>query len=256
LAAEIKKGGGSLAAAEALLLGSNHISSKHRSILDPLQHQSKAMAKFRENELSGVRQQFFNGELPHPVLQAPVHSQKQNLSPTTPEERFYGIESRLRRVIVKACENSYAASQVVNRFEDYLIRLHSGQDDSAAREESLDLLLESPTVTSCRPGNTDESAASSVTATFLFDADSSTGGFHRLLLHGVCQYHGLTAVSSTRTVNSKKARVLTASGILKGSQDDIGLVDLITQRQNRSDNSHVMEDRLEKETRKLATLKV
>ena len=35
---------------------------------------------------------------------------------------------------------------------------------------------------------------------FCFDNDSSTGGFHRLLLHAVAPYHGLVAVSKTASL--------------------------------------------------------
>ena len=74
-------------------------------------------------------------------------------------------------------------------------------------------------------------------ARFLFDADSPNGGFHRLLLHGVCQFHCLHATSSTTEINimvndsnvRKRARVLTATGTLSGA--DVRLVDFITQRQ-------------------------
>ncbi|KAG7362837.1 hypothetical protein IV203_026197 [Nitzschia inconspicua] len=276
LAAEINKGGGSLAAAEALLLGSSH-ASKQRSILDPQQHQSKAMEKFRQDDLARVRQQFFNGELPNQLLllQQPAVSKRDDISVMTPEERFHRIESRLRRVVVKACENSYAASQVVTIFENYLIGVHTGRDDIVrSHEEWLELLLEPPTVTR-RPRKTNNRAESDndndddqseLITRFLFDADSSTSGFHRLLLHGVCQFHGLKAVSSTMTVTvqddkTKKARVLTATGVLAGTKDNnnIGLVDFITKRQSGGigeGSGTEDQDLSEKETCKLATLQV
>lgn len=258
-----------MAAAEALLLGSTNVSSKHRSILDPQQHQSKAMRKFREEDLSGVRQQFFNGELPNSLQQMPLpvkHASKDQ-SLLTPEERLYRIESRLRRVVVKACENSYAASQVVNILEEYLIRVHQGKEDTRTRKEWLELLLEPPTLSSRRLTRKNENGndeGHELITRFLFDADSSTGGFHRLLLHGVCQFHGLTAISSTmraslddnnKAEGTKKARVLTASGVLSGA--NVGLVDLITKRQSDEKSSSIATGNLlEKETRKLAELHV
>ncbi|KAL3906347.1 MAG: hypothetical protein SGARI_004043, partial [Bacillariaceae sp.] len=210
LAAEISNGRSSLAAAEALLLGSAN-ASKHRSILDPSEHESKAITQFREDQsLQTVRQQFADGELPNRLqpAAAPPSRGGRDLDPSlwTPEERFCRIEGRLRRILVKACENSYAASQVVNILEDYLIRMHAGKMDKRSHEEWLDLLLEPPTVASrrLRRSKNDYDDAKEkreeLTARFLFDADSSTGGFHRLLLHGVCQFHGLTAASSTTQV--------------------------------------------------------
>mmetsp|Transcript_6190 Transcript_6190/g.13943 ORF Transcript_6190/g.13943 Transcript_6190/m.13943 type:complete len:85 (+) Transcript_6190:52-306(+) len=49
---------------------------------------------------------------------------------------------------------------------------------------------------------------------FYFDTTSSQGGFHRVLLHAVCQFHGFHAVSNTTRVGGKSARVLTVTGIL------------------------------------------
>mmetsp|Transcript_12103 Transcript_12103/g.22502 ORF Transcript_12103/g.22502 Transcript_12103/m.22502 type:complete len:465 (+) Transcript_12103:74-1468(+) len=244
LAAEISSGRGSAAAAEALLRGSAN-ASKHRSILDPQQHESKAMTQFREDEtLSAVRQQFFEGELPNRVPQ-PVSNHNnssftpEDISSLTPLQRFHRIEGRLRRILTKACENSYAASKVVNILEDYLVRVHAGKKDKHTREEWLELLLEPPTVTSPRlkkSKDQENDTKATLIARFLFDADSDTGGFHRLLLHGICQFHGLHAASSTMQVvvhnnETKKARVLTATGTLYG--ENVRLVDFIMDRQRQ-----------------------
>ena len=65
LAAEISSHKGSLAAAEALLLGSAN-AAKHRSVYDPKQHVSKSMTQFREDQsLNQIRQQLFDCELPN-----------------------------------------------------------------------------------------------------------------------------------------------------------------------------------------------
>jgi hypothetical protein len=326
LAAEIKEGG-NLAAAKALMMGSsssssnnnNNISSSstYRSILDIQQHQSKAMTTFRQDNLAHVREQFFNGELPNPiqVLLLPSSSSSSSSSRNnnnysnenyqktksliyTPQERFYHIDSRLRRVIVKACQNSYAASKVINILEDYLIAIHTGKEDTRTLTEWLELLLEPPTVISRRrrrhrhpPHNnnknqTDQSKEDNVgseeeeeevVTRFLFDADSSTGGFHRLLLHGVCQYHGLRAVSSTtmvsvvdnnndnnnddgnnnRNVNvQKKARVLTSTGVLLCAGTHVGLVDFVTNQQGgeATTTNTTWDHGLENETCHLAAL--
>jgi hypothetical protein len=246
-------------------------------VYDPKQHESKSMTQFREDEsLHQIRQQFFDGELPNNTLSSSGGRQQQQqqqlkeFALLSPLERFYRIDNRLRRIVVKACENSYAASKVVNTLEEYLIRVHAGKTDKRTREEWLEFLLEPPTVTTPRRKKhnhddviDDESKKSvSLVARFLFDADSPTGGFHRLLLHGLCQFHGLSAASSTMTVvvqgndEVKKARVLTATGTFYGS--DVHLVDFITSRQNNTDG--IIKKSLEKEeattTTALATLKV
>eukprot|EP00536_Pseudo-nitzschia_multiseries_P007598 jgi/Psemu1/305052/fgenesh1_kg.180_\ len=177
------------------------------------------MKQFREDgSLRLVREQFFEGSLPGTASSS---SSKRKVvtdhNLLTPVERFHRIEARLRRIVVKACENSYAASKVVNTLEDFLVRVyHNGEEDRSSREEWQEFLLDAPTVTTSprhREQDSEEAedegedatnnrAGARRTTTFLFDADSSTGGFHRLLLHGVCQFHCLNATSSTMSTMS------------------------------------------------------
>mmetsp|Transcript_8366 Transcript_8366/g.19278 ORF Transcript_8366/g.19278 Transcript_8366/m.19278 type:complete len:465 (+) Transcript_8366:122-1516(+) len=258
LAAELSAGKGSASAVEALLKGSAE-ASKHRSVFDPQQHESKAMKQFREDDsLSLVREKFFEGSLPCDGIHSSTASSKRKVVTDkdllTPLERFHLIENRLRRIVVKACENSYAASKVVNTLEEFLIRVHNGEKDETPRNEWKEFLLEAPTVTAKTTGtNTNGkkqqqdnhgkqtieasrgSSGTRVIIKFLFDSDSSTGGFHRLLLHGVCQFHCLHAASSTTRVEGKKARVLTATGTFSGA--NVRLVDFITERQEQRNNS-------------------
>lgn len=246
LAAELSAGGGGgAAAARALLLGSA-AASKHRSIMDPSQHQSKAMTQFREDDaLGSVRRQFFEGELPNPVThptRPSTFTGRDDFSSLTPLERFHSIDGRLRRILVKACVNSYAATKVVRTLEEFLVRAHSGREGAPKpKGEWQEFLLEPPTATSHRGRGGDVSVGSGGSShpwstRFLFDADSATGGFHRLLLRGVCQFHGLRAASSTMDVmvgtETKKARVLAATGSLSRSASRIVcLVDFISNRE-------------------------
>jgi len=247
LAAELSTTKGSAAAVEALLKGSAEV-SKHRSILDHRQHESKAMKKFREDDsLVSVREQFFEGALPCDIHSASSSSSKRKVvsdnNCLTPLERFYRIEARLRRIVVKACENSYAASKVVTTLEEFLVRVYNGESTERSNNELRGILLDVPTVTTCksvRNDNQQQHATNSSSASgddkltikFFFDADSPTGGFHRLLLHAVCQFHCLRAVSSTTRILAKNSRVLTATGGFVGA--DVGLVDFITERQKSS----------------------
>jgi hypothetical protein len=186
------------------------------------------MTKFREDDaMDSLRQKFFEGELPNPFhsTKSPTTSTINDFSTLTPVDRFHQIDGRLRRILVKACVNSYAATKVVNTLEEFLIRAHSGETDNITRGEWLEFLLEPPTaITRDRQCSSDVTSSSSSTSSeswitqYLFDADTSTGGFHRLLLHGVCQFHGLRPTTSSMHVmigtETKKARVLTASGSL------------------------------------------
>jgi hypothetical protein len=258
----LSTGKGSASAVEALLKGSAE-ASKHRSILDYRQHESKAMKKFREDDsLRLVREQFFDGSLPVDTSSASTTSKRKvvvDSNELTPLERFHGIETRLRRIVVKASENSYAASKVVNILEEFLIQIYSGEKDGRSTEEWQEILLDAPTVTAARCStnqskygpqhnqgmeetNSPGIVPDRLIIKFLFDADSATGGFHRLLLHGVCQFHCLRATSSTTRINGKKARVLTATGSFSGA--DVRLVEFITQRQKRSSPSNDTEGSL------------
>ena len=235
LAAELSVGKGSASAVEALLKGSAE-ASKHRSILDSKQHESKAMKKFREDSsLKIVREQFFEGSLPCDIHSSSSSSKRKvvlDSNQLTPLERFHRIETRLRRIVVKACENSYAASKVVNTLENFLVQVYNGEEDTCSAEEWKEILLDVPVVTTQKKKNEETGKV----IKFFFDADSSTGGFHRLLLHGVCQFHSLRATSSTTRINGKKARALIATGDFSGG--DVHLVDFVTERQKNASNNH------------------
>jgi len=273
LAAELSNHKGSASAVEALLSGAAN-ASEHRSILDPREHESKAMKQFREDKsLNLVREKFFEGSLPcDPYSSSSFKKFAVDTASLTPLERFHRIESRLRRIVVKACENSYAASKVVNALEDFLVRAYNGEKDERSQEEWKEFLLDSPIVTEqrCEMQSIDHQDRKSkcnnrrLIINFLFDADSTTGGFHRLLLHGICQFHCLRATSSSTRIKisskdcnaTKKARILTATGTLLGA--DVRLVEFITERQNRFGGSSgsFSQIQLELTTNKLSKLKV
>jgi hypothetical protein len=168
---------------------------------------------------------------------------------------------------VKACENSFPASKVVETFERFMVRAYNNNNGEekdktttpVEKEAWEGILLEPPTVT--HRTNDD-----SYVVRFLFDGECPNGGFHRLLLHGLCQFHGLRATSSTMEVKvgneqpTSMARLLTAAGTLSGP--DVRLVDYIMQRKQQSEASTSTEvlaaAKVEMETNivQLAALKV
>jgi len=248
LAAEMNSSREGKAAAKMLMLGAAD-ATKYRSVLDPDVHKSKAMTKFMtDKKLEGVRDQFYSGGM---ALQPKLSRDQKPKSrgPLTPEQMLNRIEARLRRVVVKACENSFPASKVVDTLENFVIRAYKGKSDKTPREAWNGILLEPPTVTHRKRDDT-------YVTRFLFDGEASNVGFHRLLLHGLCQFHGLRATSSTMEVvignRPTKARLLTATGNLSGP--DVKLVEYIMKR-NGSDQSEFL-TRMEIETGKLAALKV
>ena len=233
------------------------------------------MKQFREDKsLDLVREKFFDGSLPcDPYSSSSRRIVVVDIPSLTPLERFHRIESRIRRIVVKACENSYAASKVVNTLEDFLIRIYNGEKDERSQEDWNEFLLGSPIVTErrCSMKNKDQDEDSTcnprrLIIKFLFDAESATGGFHRLLLHGICQFYCLSATSSSTRINmptkkdgnvAKKARVLTATGTLSGV--DVRLVEFITERQrSRSAGNSESSDQIQLDltTNKLSELKV
>ena len=235
-----------------------------------------------KNSIRIQKQRFFDGELPeHPYISsgrkksAPPPSSLKSPSLLTPLERYHRIEPRLRNILVKACVNSFAASKVVTTMQGFLIcdayKCSSGgdmktklsYDGKMTRQQWSEMgLLEPPTVTE-KPSS--DSIASkdddlqeadvkiskdppTLVIRFLFDADSSTGSFHRLLLNAVCQFHGLKTAPSTMKVTiqdgeesssgqsslvTKQARALTASGQLIGGQCDFTLVDFVVAQQEQ-----------------------
>ena len=167
-----------------------------------------------------LRDKYFEGELP--VLEQPRCSGPTIPIQWTPELMLNRIDSRLRRVVVKAGTNSQPAFLVMKRLEDHVVRAFAG--DGMSQEEDLtDLLLAVPTFRTL----TD----SIHTCQFLFHPDSPTGGFHRLLLHAICQFHGLRV--SSRTVDTeigehRQARALTVTGGIS-NHDTFRLVDCLVE---------------------------
>lgn len=230
LAAEINSGNKGGRAAQALLVGQAH-AEQFRSICDPEDHRSKAMTRLREDQtLRDVRDKFFEGELTvHPKCHEMQHGAPQRLEATTPEQMLLRIEARLRRVVIKACENSVPASNVVSQVEAFLLRAHRGKKVANDTDWWKDLFMEAPSITHRQRDNT-------YFTRYLFAGDSPNGGFHRLLLHGLCQFHGLKASSSTMEVaidDTKpplQARVLVATGTIAEATKKVRMVDHIMQR--------------------------
>jgi hypothetical protein len=151
----------------------------------------------QDDEMKHARNQFFEGEGPQPFPSRPVGSGNiKKTTSLTAGDMMNRMDPRLRRLVVRACHNSYAAAKVLGLFEEFVVA--SFVSGNRKKSESLvktilegwwhDLLIECPSV-SQRKDN------SRYTAQFFFDPTSSTGGFHRLLLQAICQFHGLHTIS-------------------------------------------------------------
>lgn len=174
--------------------------------------------------MKDAREQFFEGYGPmtnHDTGRLNVKSSKKNDVAFSGDDMLNRIEPRLRRLLIRACHNSYAAAKVVEFFESFIILSFSNVRSVSLKDGWwMDLLLECPTLTHRNDNHRS-------TAQFFFHPTLPTAGFHRLLLHAVCQFHGLNVVSRTEehyecvwhngdTTNG--ARVLKATGnVLKGT---------------------------------------
>ena len=169
-----------------------------------------------DSEMKDAREQFFEGHGPVHNDSPPKWKSSRNVRALNGDDMLHRIDPRLRRLVVRACHNSYAAAKVVELFESFVVQSFTNDKKSTLLTDCWwsDLLLEYPTINhrrdSCRS-----------TAQFFFHPTLPTGGFHRLLLHAVCQFHGLNVVSRTEenyeciwgngeTTNG--TRVLTATG--------------------------------------------
>jgi hypothetical protein len=161
----------------------------------------------RGEQFKGIRDSFFDGE---PIPTRSSSHKEPKIRHLSGLEMLHRIDTRLRRVIVRACANSVPATTVVERFEKFVFEVFAHKESQSV--VCFDgILLEPPTI-STKPGN-----SSVVTCQFYFDPESSPGGFHRLLFHAVCQFHGLDAVSSMVAIQINEhssARVLIVSGCI------------------------------------------
>lgn len=159
----------------------------------------------QDETLKGVRDKFFAGELP--ASTATSHRRRRHDDTAaaagkklTPQQKLFRVDARLRRVVTRACRNSQPAAMVVKTLETFLLATYGdGRGTAPAGHWWTTLLSHAPAVSSA--ASDDRVVRRKVR--FLFDATSPTGGFHRLLLHAVCQYHGLTAVSQMITTTDE-----------------------------------------------------
>lgn len=161
----------------------------------------------KDDKLYVVREKFCDGELPisnQVIMRVREKPRPEKLSA---QEKLYSVDARLRRVVAKACRNSQPAAMVVKTFESFVRATYSHKKQGRKGPVGhwwCTLLTEEPTVTKRLDGK--------ITVQFLFDANSPTGGFHRLLLHAICQYHGLQVLSKVVNIEEKSNRALIATG--------------------------------------------
>ncbi|GKZ00074.1 hypothetical protein MPSEU_000960800 [Mayamaea pseudoterrestris] len=154
-----------------------------------------------------LRDRFLDGEMP--MVDVPRSSKSlESTNELSARIMIDRIDPRLKRVVFRAGSNSQPALLVMKRLEKFVVRVFAGalslEDDRLA-----DLLLAPPSV--------HELESSRYRCQFLFHAELPSGGFHRLLLQAICQFHGLQVVSKTMDVrigSESQAIALTVTGLI------------------------------------------
>jgi hypothetical protein len=184
----------------------------YKEIYDPQESESQVFRLFvSESKYQGLRDRFLDGEMPEAEES---QSRPEMPAPLTASRMLHRIDPRLRRVVLKAGTNSQPAFLVIKRFEDFVVRAFVANEEASIWDRELfeDLLLEAPTLTAKASDR-----GLRRTCQFYFHPDSATGGFHRLLLHAICQFHGFHAASKLSDVRIRehtKARALIVTGTL------------------------------------------
>jgi hypothetical protein len=194
----------------------------YKDIYDPKERESQVFNKFMtESKYQVARQRFLDGEIlvaDDQKRQSRHSNVEKELTPTT---MLHRIDARLRRVVMKAAANSQPAFLVLKRFEDTVVRAFAGEGPMES-DMFLDLLLEPPLVFPHSDGLYNYK--------FYFHAESPTGGFHRLLLHAICQFHGLHVTSKTADVqigDETRARLLNVTGAIDPTANAFRLINCI-----------------------------
>lgn len=196
-------------------------------------------------QMISIRNKFFEGEIGY--IGPSSHTRTQNTVQridATPRKMLEGVPERLRDVVVRACSTSQATVKVLDAYEEFLVQSFGERETSPASMDNIisGHLLEPPTVTQTKSGST--------VARFCFDSESSAGGFHRLLLHAVCNFHSLHAASTTVDSESRDSvRLLTVTGTILGPH--VRLSQVI-----QSNNNHAICTNVAQLTSSLSTLRV
>lgn len=183
------------------------------------------------------------------------------------EQMFQHLDARIRSIVVRAvsvvsASSTPYATRLLDAFEDVLVHRKMSLDDS---RKMVDEVLARPlvigdgdiaggggggvdadAVNNCRNKKANKgdkknkkkkgNKVGSMAYRFHFDVNPpptiqggnrDNTGFHRLLLHSVCQFHGMVTTSSTTTFTCKQSekktteRVLTVTGMCRGREHRI-----------------------------------
>lgn len=160
------------------------------------------------------------------------------------------VNKRLLNVVMRACKSSGFTRKVVEAFEQLLVQNMAGVDDTTSSKSMKDddiwekVTVQKPFITK-KGAITD--THSGVIIRLLFSEGESKGAFNRLLLHAVCQFHGLDTESNT---TAKGYRMLIVTGLCKGCHlkfldyvpFDDGMKTHVTSKSNAKGSANILAD--------------
>lgn len=187
-------------------------------------HPSQVKLKLDPEDVVRIRERFVDGEVGVGDQDKAMTQSAKDRMKRRQEELFkdghrmmkVNVSERLMNIVVRACKSSGFTRNVVDAFERLLVNnmsngngdgdITSSLDDDADGDIWNKIVVQKPFIT--------RKEKSGVMIRMLFNEGERKGAFNRLLLHAVCQFHGLDTCSST---TSKGYRMLTITGLCQGS---------------------------------------
>jgi len=219
---------------------------------------------YSQERISNARERFLRGEIAVDNNHCNNHTKRDLKSFRDGKSMLRKMEKRLRRVVERACRNSDFSKEVLIEFEWVLSKflLHDTEEKDRNDDEEEDkeqtksvldqVLIRKPLLTRTKSTNRNNNKM----LRFLFrqssDDDENNNNnatmqpnpsFNRLLLHALCQFHGLESTSST-TANGR--RLLTVTGKFMG--DGIRLVDFLNVDEEEEEKDDIMESLINAKT--------
>lgn len=219
-----------------LEMGRKALQEKRRFLSDP-GHVARVRERFLEGEVSTMD----NDSDGRKEARLEIH--KQHVFQNGHAMIHYNVNKRLLNIVTRTCRMPGFSRNVVDAFESVLVENMSvdnmpnkhGVKTSRSSQQQQDcnqvwdqVLVQKPFVTTRKKIvleqdiDTTNNDKSTVMVRMIFSEDGSKAAFHRLLLHAVCQFHGLEVSTS---VTSKGHKMLTVTGVCK--RHDLRFLDFV-----------------------------
>lgn len=217
------------------------LKDRARFLSDP-EHLARVRDRFLEGESGAVSSGGGCGSSPSAAAVARQKRWQEELFQNGAWMVKWNVDKRLVSIVTRTCRGPGFTQKVVDAFEHVLVKNMSvnttgsgGDGGTNTKEDGRGIppnfddvwekvLVQKPfvtrkvvkhsTPTSSSNQESEKIGVTTVRMIFSDEEDGSRAAFHRLLLHAVCQFHGLEASSNT---TSKGHKMLTVTGTCKGS---------------------------------------